>query len=351
MQNNRNFFITIALSVLILMVWQVFYMNPKIEAQRQQAQIEQQRIAEEQAKAGGTAATAQTPATAPAGNEAVSDGSLTLDAALKQTQRVTIDTPALKGSINLKGARFDDIVLKNYREQVAATSPNIHLLLPSGVANGYFAEIGFAGDAAVGTLPGPDSVWTVEGNANLTPATPVTLVFTNDKGVAFKRTIAVDANYLFTVSDSVTNNGTADVALSPYGRITRFQKPAGQSVYVLHEGAVGYSTASKLQEVSFTNLEEDKETKPEKANDGWLGITDKYWASALVPSTKTAYQPRYSWFDDGRSRYQADYLSDPVTVKAGATETVETLFFAGAKEVDKIEGYEKDRAITRFDLK
>ena len=349
MQNNRNFYITIALSVLILMVWQVFYMNPKIQAQRQQAQIEQQRAVEEQATAGGTVASA--PAAAPATTEAAADGSVMLEDALKQTQRVTIDTPALKGSINLKGARFDDIVFKNYRETIDSNSPNIHLLSPSPVANGYFAEIGFAGDASVGMLPGPDTLWTVEGNANLTPTTPVVLAFTNDKGITFKRTIAVDANYMFTIADAVTNAGSTDVTLSPYGRVTRYAKPVGTSIYVLHEGAIGYSTSSKLQEVKYAALEEDKEVKPEeKATDGWLGFTDKYWAAALVPTTKVAYQPRYSYFAEGRSRYQADYLSDPLTIKPGATEAVETLFFSGAKEVDKIAAYREDRAIERFDL-
>jgi YidC/Oxa1 family membrane protein insertase len=176
------------------------------------------------------------------------------------------------------------------------------------------------------------------------------LVYTNDKGLTFKRTIAVDADYMFTVADSVTNSGAGDAVLSPYGRVTRYEKPAGQSIYVLHEGAIGYSTESKLEEISFANLEEDKEFKPLKGSDGWLGFTDKYWAAALVPTAKVQYQPRYSYFSDGRTRYQADYLSDPLTLKAGETQTVETLFFAGAKEVDKIEGYEKDKAIARFDL-
>jgi YidC/Oxa1 family membrane protein insertase len=345
MQNNKNFYITIVLSVLILMVWQIFYMNPKIARQREQVRIESLRVAEEKAKATGAGA-----AVAPASAEAQATADLSVADAIKQTQRVTIDTPSIKGSINLTGARFDDIVLKKFREKVSSDSPNIQLLAPSAVANGYYAELGFAGEAASGKLPGADTVWAVAGNANLTPATPVILNFTNDKGLIFKRTIVVDEQYMFTVNDSITNSSAADIALSPYGRVTRYHKPAVASTYVLHEGAIGYSTQTRLKEVTFTALEEDKEIKSEKSLDGWLGFTDKYWAASIIPSNKTPYQPRFSYFEDGRTRYQADYLSEPLTIKPSETQTIETQFFAGAKEANKIEAYGKDRAIVRFDL-
>ena len=347
MQNNRNFYITIALSVLILMLWQVFYMNPKIEAQRQQAQIEALRV-EEQTKATSDAAPAAPNAVAPAGTEAAAG--INIDTALKKDGRVAFDTPHLKGSINLKGGRFDDVVLKDYRETVEPTSPNIHLLAPSLVDHGYFAEVGYTGDATAGALPGPDTVWRVEGNANLTPATPVTLVYTNDKGVVFKRSIAVDADYLFTITDSLTNGSSADVSVLPYGRIIRYQKPIGTSVYVLHEGGIGFSDAGGLTEAKFAKLEDEKELKPEKSVDGWLGFTDKYWAAALIPGTGLNYQPRFSYFEDGRTRFQADYLADPVTLKAGETKLLETRLFAGAKEVSMINHYRDDNKINRFDL-
>lgn len=348
MQNTKNFYITIALSVLILMFWQIFYMNPKIAEQREQLRIETVRLEEEKTKAAPGAAIS--PAPAPAGTQAEPATALSVADAIKQTQRVTIDTPSVKGSINLVGARFDDVVFKKFREQVSPTSPNIQLLSPSPVASGYFAEVGFAGEAAVGILPGPDTVWSVAGNANLTATAPVVLTFTNDKGLTFKRTIAIDEKYMFTINDSVTNAGGADVSLAPYGRVTRYQKPAIAGTFVLHEGAIGYSTEGGLQEITFTSLEEDKETKPEKSSDGWIGFTDKYWATALIPTGKSQYQPRYSYFPDGRTRYQVDYLTDPMAVKVGETKVVETLFFAGAKEVGNIEAYGKEKAITRFDL-
>ena len=215
MENNRNFFITIALSVLILTLWQVFYMNPRIEAQREAARVEAERV-EAESKA-AVPAPQQTPGVArPASPGAAgtvpgsagvpgTDGAsqASRDAALATTQRVPIDTPRLSGSINLVGARLDDIRLKDYRLTVEKNSPTIELLNPAVLPNGQFVEIGFDGSATTGAVPGADTVWTVEGTPTLTPDTPVTLTFTNDKGLTFRRTIAVDDNYMFTVADTV----------------------------------------------------------------------------------------------------------------------------------------------------
>ena len=353
MENNRNFFITIALSVLILTLWQVFYMNPKIENEREAARVQQERLAVEQQ-------TPQTPAqvgdapSAPAGAVPGAPAGMasaeSRDAAVAASQRVKIDTPSLIGSINLTGARLDDVRLKRYHVTVDDSSPTIELLNPQSLPNGYFAEIGFVGNADAGTMPGADTVWTVEGNQTLTPTTPVTLVFTNDKGLTFRRTIAVDSDYMFTVSDTVTNAAAAAVSLSNYGRVTRFDKPTTPSIYVLHEGLIGVTGEEGLEEVSYSTLEDDKQVKPGKSDNGWLGITDKYWAVTLVPSEQQPFQPRYTYFDDGRPRFQSDYLSDAMTVAPGASATVETLVFAGAKEVGKIQAYETDKKIRQFDL-
>jgi YidC/Oxa1 family membrane protein insertase len=354
MENNRNFFITIALSVLILTLWQVFYMNPKIESERETARIEQERVAAEQ-KAAGQPATpgAGTPAQPQAGIPGAPAQQVAVEnraQALAASGRIAIDTPSLKGSLNLTGARIDDISLKDYRVTVDPNSPIIELLNPQPLPSGFYSEIGFVGSDATGAVPGPDTVWTAEGNAALTPATPVTLTYVNDKGLTFKRTIAVDQDYMFTVSDTVTNGGGSDVALSAYGRITRFDKPLHASTYVLHEGMIGVTGEEGLQEISYSSIEDDKQVVPGKSNDGWLGITDKYWAATLVPPGKQPFQPRFSYFDDGRPRYQADYLTDPITVAAGQSATVETLVFAGAKEVGKIQAYETDRQIRQFEL-
>ncbi len=362
MENNRNFFITIALSVLILTLWQVFYMNPRIEAQRESARVEAERV-EAESKAAAPAPQPAPGAARPASPGAAgtvpgsagvpgTDGAsqANRDAALAATQRVPIDTPRLSGSINLVGARLDDIRLKDYHLTVEKSSPTIELLNPAVLPNGQFVEIGFDGSATTGAVPGADTVWTVEGTPTLTPDTPVTLTFTNDKGLTFRRTISVDHNYMFTVADSVENAGTEPVTLYNYGRVTRFDKPTHASAYVLHEGLIGVTGEEGLEELSYSKIEKEKEVKPGKSSNGWLGITDKYWAAALVPSEAKPFQPRYAYFADGRPRYQSDFISDPLTVAPGGSEKVETKVFAGAKEVGTIQAYQADRKIREFDL-
>jgi YidC/Oxa1 family membrane protein insertase len=355
MENNRNFFITIALSVLILGVWQYFYVLPRAEVQRKAEQAELDRKAAEQkaaqpAQPGAAGTDAGVPAQGAVpgipGTAGASEANR--DQALAKTQRLPIDTPSLTGSINLTGGRLDDLRLKDYRLTVDPNSPIIELLNPQALPNGYFAEIGFVGNAETGAVPGPDTVWTPEGNQTLTPSTPVTLVWSNDKGLTFKRTIKVDADYMFTVSDTVSNAGAVPVSLSSYGRVTRFDKPLHAAAYVLHEGLIGFTQEGGLKEVGYPKIEDEKQVSPEMATAGWLGITDKYWAVALVPSDKQSFQPRFSFFADGRARYQSDFLTDTISVAPGQDATVETMVFAGAKEVAKLNAYEVDRKIIEF---
>ena len=356
MQNNRNFFITIALSVLILTLWQVFYMNPRIEAQREATRIETERTesqkpAADAANSGGAVdgqPTSQAGIPNLPGSEQATTGGR--EQALASGPRVAIDTDSLSGSINLTGARLDDLSLKHYTETVDKNSPKIVLLNPASEADGYFAEVGFSGSPEAGKLPGPDTVWTVEGNQTLTAATPVTLTYTNDKGLTFKRVVSVDDNYMFTVEDTVNNPGAEPVSLANYGRVTRFEKPDDHSTYVLHEGLIGVTGEEGLQEIKYSKIEEEKQVTPGKSSDGWLGMTDKYWAVALVPSAKQAFQPRFGFFEDGRSRYQSDFLSDQTTLAPGQSATLETRIFAGAKEVGKINSYANDLQIRQFDL-
>ncbi|MBL8582754.1 MAG: membrane protein insertase YidC [Rhizobiaceae bacterium] len=353
MENNRNFLITIALSVVILTLWQIFYMNPRIESQREAARVEAERTAAQtqaQTQAGADPAMPAPALPGAPGAEAAVAASRAQ--ALAATQRVAIDTPSLAGSINLTGARLDDLELKHYRVTVEPNSPLIELLNPQALPSGYFAEMGFvSGDPAVsGEMPGPSTVWTVDGNAKLTPTTPVTLTYTNNAGLTFKREFAVDDAYMFTVSDTVTNGGTAAASLSNYARVMRFDKPLHASTYVLHEGLIGVTGEEGLQEIKYSKIEEEREIKPGKSTDGWLGITDKYWAVTVIPRSGQPFQPSFAFFDDGRPRYQASYLYDPVQLAPGQSTKVETLVFAGAKEVATIDGYEKNRGIRQFEL-
>jgi len=349
MQQNRNYFVAIGLSVLILIAWQFLYVNPKIERERiaieaQQAQLEKTKPATETTATGTGEATVQADGAVPGGT---ADNR---EQAVGRSARVKIDTPALEGSINLTGARLDDLKLKEFHETVDKSSPIITLLSPAETDQGYFAEVGYVGNEASGQVPGPQTVWTQEGTGSLTATTPVTLSFTNDKGLVFTRTISVDDHYMFQIADSVRNGGGEPVTLSPYGRVTRFFKPVEPGIYVLHEGFIGVLGELGLQEVDYTDAEDDTTVAPGKATGGWLGITDKYWATAIIPPQASAFETRFSHFKDGRPRYQADYRQDPLTIAAGQTAEVKNLVFGGAKEVPVIDKYEAEFAIPHFDL-
>jgi YidC/Oxa1 family membrane protein insertase len=348
MQNNRNYFIAIALSVLIVLGWQFLYMNPRIEAQRKAelAQKAQQTTQQTQTPgANGAAGGAQTNGSAPTGQAAATTS---LADALAKNPRVVIDTPALSGSINLAGGRLDDLKLKGYHETVDDSSPIITLFSPSETKDGYYAELGYIGDEATGSVPGPSTLWTAPDGAKLTEKTPVTLTYTNDKGITFARTISVDDRYMFTVTDKITNAGQAPAALSSYGRVTRYNKPAVASTYVLHEGFIGVIGEDGLIESKYASVEKEAVT-PATATGGWLGITDKYWAATIIPPQTTAYDARFSHFTDGQPRFQADYKQNAVSVAPGQSLELKSLVFAGAKEVPVIDRYESTYQIPRFD--
>ena len=271
----------------------------------------------------------------------------TRDQVLAETQRLGIDTPRMKGSINLKGARFDDLTLKDYRETIDPTSPAIVLLSPSGAADAYRASQGWiAKDPAV-KLPNDDTVWQSAGGT-LSPKTPVTLTWDNGEGLTFKRTVSVDDNFLFTVKDTVSNAGTAPVALYPYGSVARTGEPAVASTWVSYEGPIGgYTTGA--EENSYKDVTAGK-VLPKETVGGWLGFSDKYWLAAVAPDQKTAITARFSHSGTGETQtFQADYLGAETDVAPGASIDNTGVVFAGAKEVKLLDQYTKSAGLPNFD--
>ncbi|MBK1623122.1 membrane protein insertase YidC [Afifella marina] len=358
MDNNRNVIIAIALSLAILLGWQYFVAGPRIEAQRQQQQAEVQQATDQDTSVAGTpGATAPGGADAPAGaapqippsasETAPATGGTAEPAA--DTPRLAVDTPALQGSISLVGGRIDELDLKRYHATPHPKSPMIELFSPIGSADPYYADFGWVASAGGPAVPDANTVWQTDAET-LTPDKPVTLTWDNGQGLVFKRQIAVDDNYMFTVSQSVENSSGAPVTLYPYGLISRHGTPGGRSFYILHEGPIGVFGDEGLKEVKYSDLEDESVT-PAKTNDGWLGITDKYWASALIPRGESPFQGRFLRTEDGTvPTYQADFLGDAVTVQPGASANHETLLFAGAKVVTLLKQYEQSFDIDRLDL-
>ena len=349
MERNRNYYLAIVFSVLIVFVWQFFYMGPKMEAERQREEARQAELAKTQKVPAANNATPGSTTVDPSlqtvpGAEGADVAVVNRQQALSQAPRVTIDTPALTGSINLIGARLDDLKLKDYRETIDKDSPIITLLNPGNSKDGYFVELGYTG-AAGATVPGAKTRWTVEGNDKLTAGAPVTLTFTNEAGTQFKRVISVDENYMFKFTDTVTNASGETLSITPYGRIVRYTIPEHAAGWVLHEGFVGVIDGT-LEETAFSGAEEPVKYAP--TSTGWFGITDKYWAAAVVPQQGKTFDTSFRHVTTGQPLYQADFRETAQTIAPGASETFETQIFAGAKQVPLINRYEEENKIPEF---
>jgi YidC/Oxa1 family membrane protein insertase len=262
----------------------------------------------------------------------------TRETALAEQPRVRIETPRLHGSIDLLGARLDDLTLATYHETVDPKSPEVVLLSPSGTREPYLAEFGWVAASPDVKVPGPQTRWTAA-DGSLTPKSPVTLTWDNGQGLVFTRTISVDPNYMFTIRDAVRNTGAAPVKLLPYGLISRAGTPQVAGYYILFEGMIGYVDGA-LQEVKYSSLSPDKPLDFH-SNGGWFGFTDKYWLTALIPPQSEAMKARFTHtVDSGIDRYQTDYLGQEVTIAPDGMGEASARFFAGAKEVNLLDGYE-----------
>ncbi len=358
-ENQKNLLLAIVLSVCVLLGWQMFYAGPKMKQEQERAQRQQQTQTQPvggQGQAAGGVPVVQpggTTPTLPGAAQAASE-TVTREAALKTSPRIAIDTPSLRGSIALKGARIDDIVLVKYREQVDPNSPNIVLFSPADSPHPYFAEHGWvAGPGITSKLPDRDTLWQAEGPAALTADKPVRLVWDNGEGLVFRRTIAVDPNFMFTISDEVENKTGSAITLYPYARIYRMGTPHLMGFLILHEGPIGVIGEKGLQEMSYADLLKDNGSKAiDKATGGWLGITDKYWAATLIPDQNAEYRATFSGTKasgNQKDAYQTDYLRAGLSIAPGGKAMSEGHLFAGAKQVDLIESYEKNLGVKMFD--
>jgi YidC/Oxa1 family membrane protein insertase len=352
MNDQKNMILAVVLSAMVLLAWQYFIGMPQVEKQKQIAQQQQQTQQPGEQTPGrpatpGPGGTAQVPG--PGG--AAPAQPLTREEALARSPRIKVDAPEVTGSIALTGGRIDDLSLVHYRETVDPNSPAIVLLSPSGSPSPFYAEFGWVGAPGANVkVPGPDTVWRQEGSGTLGVGRPATIVWDNGDGLEFRRTFAVDDKYLFTVKDDVANNGAAAVTLNPFALISRHGTPPTLGYYILHEGLIGVLGDQGLQEITYAKIEE-KKTIPFRVTNGWLGITDKYWAAALLPDPTAQLQAEFTAGTIGTVKtYQTDYLLEARTIPPGGTSSADSRLFAGAKEIATIDGYDKALTLNRFEL-
>lgn len=332
MDDKRNIILAIALSAAILFGWPYIAERLFPDAMKPAPQAAQQQT--DGSPIANTAPAAQAPAPAAPRDRA---------AVLNDSARVAIETPKLRGSIALKGARIDDITLPTYRETVKKDSPPIRLFSPAGTEDAYFAGFGWSGDGL--KAPDANTVWQASG-AKLTPTTPVTLSWNNGAGQIFEITLSIDDNYMISASQKVTNGASNAVGVRTYGFVNRTGQSKDISTWTIHTGPMAVFNNAANYSIDFKDLDKSGTSDDFASTGGWLGFTDKYWLSALVPDQKTGFNAQFR--KGAGETYQADFSLKPVVLAPGKTMTQTSRLFVGAKEVKTLEAYQ-DSGISLFD--
>lgn len=351
-EQNKNMLKAVGLSFVVILLWVLLFAPEEPEVPVEQQQVQQDGISDD-----GVATTPPTAGTV-VSLSTNSLGEISLDQALEDSDRITIDTPSLTGSVSLLGGRIDDLSLKRYNETLKEDSDLVRLLSPAGVNQAYYVLFGWspAGNLEFRDVPGSSTEWTIESGQELTPESPLVLSWTNEIGVTFRRIIEVDENYLFTVTQTVTNNSESTLRMAPYGIIARHGEPQNlQNFFILHEGVVRM-TDGELQEIDYDNVPDLDYDTVEGANlekqvvqsNGWVGFTDKYWMTTLAPKPGTSFTS-VAKYTDRSDIYQAESRYPAVDIYPRSTIETVTYLFAGAKQWTPIKNYQDYYLIDRFE--
>jgi YidC/Oxa1 family membrane protein insertase len=340
--NQRNTILFVVISLMLLFAYQAFVMDPAMK--RRQALEAQQKAAATATQTPGSAMGPAAPQMAP--------GHLNRTEALQGTQRAPIRTSHLSGSISLKGGRIDDLYLTQYREGLSKSAPPVELLRPAGAEHAYFAEFGWVTQQPGLALPDRDTPWRLQSGDVLQPGKPVVLAWDNGQGLSFTRTISVDDRYLFTVADTVVNHGGQAVALAPYAAVQRHGVPEhhGRNSVVM-EGAIGVLGPPDKRILTQVRYPKWEKSPPQvsPSTGGWLGLTDIYWLTALIPDQGETVTPQFRRTPGSEVTYDANLIGAVRQLAPGQQINGTTRLFAGAKSVPVLRDYEKSLGLSRFD--
>lgn len=321
----KNLIIALVLATGIMVAWQHYYERPRMQALRAQQAID-------------AAKKKELAPTVAKSSEPISEA---------EAPRIRINTPTLHGSINLRGGRFDELTLAQYKATQESDASEVKLLSPSGMNDAYFVELGALGTHEGAHLPGASTMWQ-SADRELSVNHPVTLTWNNGQGLTFTRTIAIDEHYMFTVTTKVANAGSAAIRLFPYGLINRVHPSDAKNDLIVHEGPLGVMN-EVLEDTSYKKLRGEEPQKFEGVK-GWIGIADKYWLTALIPDQGTAFDAEFKHFTrDGADVYQTDLRESALELPVGETKEYTVRFFAGAKVVDLLDNYRDTLGIPHFD--
>ena len=322
MNEQKNLLLAIVASLIILLIFQYLFpterkmIEENVEAENQIKEVPQEKI-------------------------------LDREEIVKNNKRIYFsDSYRIKGSISLLGARFDDVILKDYKDTIKPESKQVTLLSPNNTLNPYFVELGWMSQENI-NLPNKNSEWQLIEGQELGPESHITIKWVSPEGIEFLRKIQIDNDYLITVEQKVTNVSNKDISLTQYGRINRTGTPKTSGFYILHEGPIAVLN-KRLIEIDYDDIIEEG-SKSAISKGGWVGITDKYWLAALIPDQRSRIEGGFKAVLKNIERYQAQYTSNEIVLEKGETASVKSNVFIGAKEVDLLDKYSNQLSIEMFD--
>lgn len=348
--NNKNVLIATALSAAILLSWTWLYEKPRLEKQDEQRRnLAQQTVSATPIKSVENKASTAIPTKPIETILALKNRDEILSADARN--RITIESENLHGSISLKGARFDDLTLAKYFK-TTEKKEEVTLFSPSESKERYFADMGWISSNAALELPNPNTIWK-SSSKKLTPQNPITLSWKNKIGVEFLIHIALDANYMFSVSQEVRNHSKSEISIANYGRINRVLNNIQKSVYILHEGPIGVFE-NILHETAYSDIIEEKQqnftNNASEKSGGWLGISDKYWLSSIIPDKSMTYSANFSHnFSNQNNFFNSEFIGQEFKIATGEKLKLDHHIFAGAKKVRLLDQYATDLNIKLFD--
>jgi len=354
--NNKNILLATSLSVIVMIAWTWFYDKPRLEKLSQQ-QINQEKNQSilPQENTANSSSSSDSSSSITQNKTAETQENIIANKTRKEViessinERVKISTDSLHGSINLRGARFDDLTLANYFINPDKKN-EVVLFSPSNSDQRYFADFGFISPDLNLEMPKPDTLWTSD-NSKLTTQNPLNLTWQNSQNIEFKIKISLDENYLFTIEQSVNNKSSNNIKISAFGRINRYLQEQQKAIYILHEGPIG-AFNGLLSEIGYEDLIEEKNKKYSDSGDNgsWLGITDKYWLSSLIPDKKLVFDANFSYnFKNKNHIYNSDFIGQETEIASNQQISYTHHLFAGAKKVKILDHYNQDLNLKLFD--
>ena len=326
--DSKNVIAAISLSAAVIIIYGLFFAPPPPDPKK--INNEKNNIVESTSEA-------------PSLDQNVEVSKISRNEAIENEDRVKFENSTIIGSISLVGASIDDLTFKKYTNTLNGDD-NVILLNPKKVEDGYYIETGWATANKNINLPNSKTIWTIEGNNKLTPNSPIKLSWTNDQNIKFIKDISIDDQYLFKVNQTIINNSEKTYNFYPYGQIIRNLAPEIIDFFILHEGLIGVFD-DQLVEEDYDDIEEKKFSI--NADKGWLGITDKYWITSLIPQENRKFRTDF----DYKNKFRANFIETSATeIGANETKSNEIKIIIAAKEVDIIDGYAENLNISKYDL-